>query len=179
MRYSAISKETMMKKFGIFSVVLPLLCISCASIMSGSTQSININTEPTQARVTIYDGSNAKVWDSTTPATVQLKRGNGYFTGALYRVEISKPGFQSQVLQLSSSLNTGWYLLGNFFLGGLIGWLIVDPITGAMWTVRPEDINAQLNRVSSYNKYDNSLSIVLREDIPDGVFDSLPKLRLN
>ena len=31
----------------------------------------------------------------------------------------------------------GWYLAGNFIFGGLLGWLIVDPATGAMWNLKP------------------------------------------
>ncbi|MDY5520178.1 hypothetical protein, partial [Campylobacter lanienae] len=27
---------------------------------------------------------------------------------------------------------------GNFIFGGLLGWLIVDPATGAMWNLKPE-----------------------------------------
>lgn len=31
-----------------------------------------------------------------------------------------------------------WYAVGNLFIGGLVGWLIVDPATGAMWTLDPQ-----------------------------------------
>ena len=37
----------------------------------------------------------------------------------------------------------GWYIGGNILVGGLIGWFIVDPLTGAMYTL-PKEVNADL-----------------------------------
>jgi hypothetical protein len=37
----------------------------------------------------------------------------------------------------------GWYF-GNILLGGLVGMLIVDPITGDMYTLSPMDVNCNL-----------------------------------
>ena len=39
--------------------------------------------------------------------------------------------------------------LGNFFLGGAIGLLAVDPLTGGMWTLDPERVNVQLTPASA------------------------------
>ena len=39
-------------------------------------------------------------------------------------------------LSMSARLNA-WYW-GNILFGGLIGWLIVDPATGAMWKLKDE-----------------------------------------
>jgi hypothetical protein len=48
-----------------------------------------------------------------------------------YIVNCSKEGHQKSTSELSAHLN-GWYA-GNIVFGGLIGLLIVDPGTGAMW----------------------------------------------
>lgn len=37
----------------------------------------------------------------------------------------------------------GWYF-GNILFGGLIGFLIVDPATGAMYTLKPDTLNVHL-----------------------------------
>jgi hypothetical protein len=37
----------------------------------------------------------------------------------------------------------GWYF-GNLLFGGLIGLLIVDPATGAMYKLEPNEINCNL-----------------------------------
>ena len=38
---------------------------------------------------------------------------------------------------------SGWYAGGNLFFGGLIGYLIVDPMTGAMWTLKDLHVNLE------------------------------------
>lgn len=45
----------------------------------------------------------------------------------------SKEGYNTAALPLRTSVD-GWYW-GNFLFGGLIGFLIVDPVTGAMFKV--------------------------------------------
>ncbi len=39
----------------------------------------------------------------------------------------------------------GWYW-GNFAIGGLIGFLIVDPLTGAMYRIKDEEVSCQMNK---------------------------------
>jgi len=41
----------------------------------------------------------------------------------------------------------GWYIAGNILVGGLIGWFIVDPITGAMWNLEPENVEMALTKI--------------------------------
>lgn len=68
--------------------------------------------------------------------TVTLETSNGFFTKARYLVEASKPGHETSKTEISAGIN-GWYF-GNLLFGGLIGMLIVDPATGAMWKL--EDV---------------------------------------
>ena len=60
-----------------------------------------------------------------------------------YTVKISKEGYAVQTVTVDTKAN-GWYIGGNILLGGLIGWLIVDPATGAMRTLDTKEINATL-----------------------------------
>ena len=46
-------------------------------------------------------------------------------------------------MKLDSSLS-GWYF-GNIIFGGLIGMLIVDPVTGAMYNLTPAKIEQPLS----------------------------------
>jgi hypothetical protein len=41
---------------------------------------------------------------------------------------------------LNDSTVNGWYV-GNVILGGMIDLLVVNPATGAMWTLTPKDLN--------------------------------------
>ncbi len=160
---------------GALFATLLISLSGCASIISGSSQKIDIKTQPSKAQIKIYNSSNMEVWNSVSPSTVTLKRGEGFFQGASYRVEITKEGYESQTISLSSSLNGGWYLAGNFLFGGFIGWLIVDPLTGAMWTLRPEEIKMTLVPAETAGIFaqEDGLMIVLREDIDDDTFHLL------
>jgi len=69
------------------------------------------------------------------PTTLMLKSGNGYFCSAKYMLEFKKEGYEPQTVMLVANMN-GWYM-GNMLFGGLIGFFIVDPLTGAMYELPP------------------------------------------
>ncbi|HCA7379988.1 TPA: hypothetical protein MX316_006554, partial [Pseudomonas aeruginosa] len=54
-----------------------------------------------------------------------------------------KPGHADTVVNLKSGVS-GWYW-GNILIGGLIGMLIVDPATGAMYSL-PDEVSGQLQQ---------------------------------
>jgi hypothetical protein len=106
------------------------LC-SCASIVSKSSRPVTITSSPLGARVTLSKSSGVAIQTGETPMTVTLETSNGFFTKARYLVEASKPGHETSKTEISAGIN-GWYF-GNLLFGGIIGMLIVDPATGAMW----------------------------------------------
>jgi hypothetical protein len=115
----------------------------CASIIKGSTRKVSIDSQPPGASVVITKAdTQAVVQTGTTPFTVNLDSKRGYFKGQSYTVRLELPGYQSDEILLESKL-TGWYF-GNIVFGGLIGMLIVDPLTGAMWNITPEKIERPL-----------------------------------
>lgn len=78
---------------------------------------------------------------------------------------IEKDGYEKKQLTVYGSPN-GWYIGGNFVFGGLIGYLIVDPLTGAMWTLTPDRITAELAQKTTLTKTGNGLVIMNKEDVP-------------
>jgi hypothetical protein len=114
---------------------------SCASIFGKSSYSVSIQSAPSEAQFVVKDEAGQNVHQGTTPAMVTLKSGEAYFDGRDYTVVFSKPGYADQTLPLMSQLEP-WYF-GNILIGGLIGMLIVDPLTGAMWKL-PTKITATL-----------------------------------
>jgi hypothetical protein len=107
---------------------------SCASIVSKTKYPVTVDSEPRDAKVTIFDRRGREVFTGTTPALATLKSGAGFFTSAIYEIRISKDGYTSKSVSLRATLN-GWYF-GNILFGGLIGLLIVDPATGAMFKLK-------------------------------------------
>lgn len=76
-----------------------------------------------------------------------------------YKVLVSKEGYKDIEFTIDSRAN-GIYLAGNLVFGGLIGWLVVDPLTGAMWTL---DISKNPN----IENKSNNVSIKLISDLTD------------
>jgi len=151
---------------GMALVVLGLLATGCASILKGSDQKVSFNSEPSDAKVVITDVRQAKeVLVGSTPFTTTLKRGAGYFKKAKYNVTFEKPGYQTEAIVLEGTPG-GWYIGGNLLFGGGMGWLIVDPATGAMWTLEPADMSVTLKKTTALAPRDEGLTVALRADLP-------------
>ncbi|MCI0511534.1 hypothetical protein C8E00_106126 [Chromohalobacter marismortui] len=139
----------------------------CASIVGDKDQQVTINSTPSQAQVVITDETNKDIFQGETPTTVTLKKADGsYFGGKHYSVTLRKDGYESRTIAISSSPN-GWYIGGNLVFGGLIGWLIVDPLTGAMYTLSPNEIHPTLGESVAQREGAQELNLVLIKDVPD------------
>ncbi|WKZ33637.1 MAG: hypothetical protein QY316_04335 [Thermodesulfobacteriota bacterium] len=156
----------------LFFVVM--LFYGCASIIGkGSPQVVTINSNPSDANLKIEDSrTGSTIYAGKTPYTATLTRGAGYFKSARYDIVLEKDGYQTRQFIIQGSPN-GWYIGGNFIFGGLIGWLIVDPLTGAMWTLSPAFINADLGTKSSLIKTGDGLVIVMKSEVPEELHDKL------
>ena len=154
----------------------------CASIVSKSKQEVRITSSPLGANVAITDRRGATV-EGITPVLVRLKRGAGYFKKAAYAVEIFKEGYEKQTVQISSRVNKWYWVNIPLFIGllGPIGMLILDPATGAMWTLKPDRIHVNLEQSLSFheNENTNGIYILLKDEIPEDVFDKLEPARIN
>ena len=117
-------------------LALAPLCAGCASILSKSSYPVTIDSAPRNASFVILDGDGAELHSGTTPETIALDSDEGFFNGADYTVIFREAGYQECVTPLSAKLDP-WYV-GNILFGGLIGVLIVDPLTGAMWKLDDE-----------------------------------------
>ena len=115
----------------------------CATIVHSGPRPISVASAPAGAKVSIYDRSNTLVQTNTTPFVAQLSTKYGYFQGQSYRLVFEMPGRATTEVKLQSTLS-GWYF-GNLILGGAIGMLIVDPLTGAMFNLSPEKIDQTLS----------------------------------
>lgn len=130
-------------KTSLFAPLVALtLCSGCASIMCSDHKTISIQSDPPGAQFEIEDHHGVIIVKERTPNTVTLDRGSGYFKQAGYLIRFEKEGYEPLRTMVNQGFETGWYWLGNFVFGGFIGWVIVDPLTGAMWTI--EDVRVSL-----------------------------------
>lgn len=159
----------MKKTFQTAAVVAALAALTgCATIMGSPTQLIPISSTPSEATVVITDEKGAEMFKGATPTTVTLPKSNGRYWGKKsFTVKITKEGFQEQVIPVTANAN-GWYIAGNFVFGGLIGWFVVDPQNGNMYTLSPEAVTASLAGKAAHNNTGRSgeISIVLLQDVP-------------
>lgn len=160
-----------MRHYMLSVILLSVLVVpffGCATIVRGTDQKLDFRSDPDGAKVSVYDSYGQLVGGGKTPVTIPLQKGDGYFKSAKYRVVFEAEGYDKKEIWVSGSLNAGWYLGGNFLVGGLIGWLIVDPLTGAMWTLKPSQINANLDK-SLAAESDGSLKVILADQVSPAI----------
>jgi hypothetical protein len=154
-------------------LLIPLLSLlsSCASIVSKSSYPIFFDSNPTEARLTITNGKGVTVYRGRTPKTVKLPASEGYFTPATYRVLFELDGFESKEVFISAHLDA-WYV-GNIFFGYLIGFLIVDPLTGAMYRIDEHTVYEVL-----YFEEPTGMIIAPFDSLPLDIQNSLEEIRV-
>lgn len=125
-----------MKKLAL-SIAM-LTASGCATIFEGPSKAVTIDSTPAGAEFTIADRSGKVLHRGTTPQQLTLKNGAGMFVPARYTITMTKAGYDETVAELTPNV-AGWYF-GNILLGGAIGMLLVDPITGAMYKLPDQTV---------------------------------------
>lgn len=157
-----------MKKFNIIATllvgVIALMGTSCATIFTKSTYTVTFTTNPPGANITIENRDGRTIYSGTTPSTVSLKSAAGYMRPEQYAVTLECSGHTPQTIRVFCNLD-GWYV-GNILLGGLVGMLIVDPVSGAMFKIAEKDIHTELRPADTASR---ELQILDINQIPKGV----------
>lgn len=104
-------------------LVVALVTSGCATIVTGSSQSVTFNSTPKGATVKV-DG----VVMGVTPLTVSLKKGEAH------RVKFTLTGYRPVTKQLTTSIEP-WFF-GNIILGGVFG-STTDAASGAIMQYSP------------------------------------------
>ena len=113
-------------------LVLPMLGASgCATVVHGTTQTMDITSTPPGATATILpEGSSV-----TTPAKVELARKQVHTV--LFKLE----GYEPETVYVNKKVSavTG----GNLLLGGMVG-AARDAQNGAAWDLDPNPVHAEM-----------------------------------
>src|SRR5208337_4385810 len=102
----------------------------CATIVHGTTQDINITTDPTGADLNLDGTEHYK-----SPAKITMKRKDDHI------VEVSMEGYQKEIVNIKSVVSGA--VAGNIIAGGLIGWG-VDAASGGQYRLVPENVDLRL-----------------------------------
>jgi hypothetical protein len=124
-------------RFSVIIIIFASLS-SCASIVSKTNWPVSIDSKPEGVHVSITNKRGIEVFSGKTPVLTKLKSGSGYFSKESYTVVMTYKGIEKRTINLECSVN-GWYF-GNLLIGGLIGMLIVDPATGAMFRLDRSEV---------------------------------------
>lgn len=115
----------------ILICLLQVLNSGCASIVKGSQQTVQIETNPPGAIV--RDGRTHK--ESVTPTALVLKKKYEY------EIEVTKPGYKTEYVEIDRHLS-GWFW-ANLLFGGIVG-MIIDVNNGAGYKLEPEEVHLTL-----------------------------------
>ena len=121
-----------------------LLLSGCCTIVDSPNEVVTFNSNVEKANIKIMNKQGMVVYSGQTPTTLTLNKKAGYFSGETYLVRSEKEGYGSEERLLDTRIN-GWYW-ANILFGGLIGFLIIDPATGAMWTFRENNVFTNLEK---------------------------------
>lgn len=144
-------------------IALSVIISGCASIVSGTNQTIKINSVPDAANVKIEKltiNDNYTAFEGKTPATAKLPRKGSYL------VTVSLDGYEKAKIPLDSGMN-GW-IWGNLVFGGIVG-VMVDSTDGAANKLSPDEINVKLVRIKTTQRDEAGQPYaVIYKAAPDG-----------
>lgn len=123
-----IRKQTILKTS--LATALCFSFTSCATLFTRSKYDVRLNSYPQNATFKVVDAKGRLVATGTTPATVRLKAGGGFFKRGKYLVSLNKSGYYPVESIISSEYDANNLL--NLFSWGLYGFAL-DGYTGAMW----------------------------------------------
>ena len=121
----------MKKAISIFSIISIILLVSnCATLFKGTTEEVNLTSEPLKAEVFVNGQSRG-----ATPIALKLE------SKKTYSIEFRKEGYKSRTYNIANHVGAGWIILD--VLTGLVG-VIVDAATGAWYSLDQKNVNAVL-----------------------------------
>ena len=121
----------------VIAIALALSCGACATVTRGTTEQIQITSEPAGAEVRTSLGHSC-----VSPCTIQVGRKDEF------TVTVAKPGYRSQDIPVTTRVSGGGGVAfaGNVILGGVIG-MGADVATGAALEHAPNPVSVDLVRV--------------------------------
>jgi hypothetical protein len=116
--------------------VVTLASAGCATIFSGTTDTVTVTSDPDGATVT--DRATPDTY--STPAAIKMSKRSRHV------LTVSMDGYESQIVSLRRDTNVGWWIADALTLG--LG-NAIDAGTGALFDINPARIHVVLEPVRS------------------------------
>ncbi len=156
------------------SMVASVMLSSCASIFNRSEQPVQVSSMPSGLTFRVTDSEGKSLASGTTPGQATLSTSNGYFQSASYTFTFSKNGKVVGTQEVSSTVS-GWYF-GNILIGGLLGMVVIDPLTGSMYTLQDEVIHGGTPSTTVKQNTSGGITVLSLDQLTPGQRDRLIKL---
>ena len=150
-----------------FAAIALMGMAGCATLLTGNSAPVSVNSVPAGANVEIRETS-GRIVDSKasmpfvqkglTPMSVKLTKGKEY------TVTISLEGYQT-ITRLVAKGNVETAAFLNFF--NLVGW-VIDYATGSLFKFEPNTINVSLQKGTAMNGGDEVIYALLTIVDEDG-----------
>ena len=121
-----------MKAPTLLLLFLTVAFAACATIVHGTRQEVDFSSDPVGATILI-NGEQRGV----TPTAIALKRGRDH------QVIFQMDGYEDLLVNVDKQMDVGWYLFGNLFSWGVIGW-VVDIANGAAYKLSEDEVYAAM-----------------------------------
>ncbi|MBI4811014.1 MAG: PEGA domain-containing protein [Ignavibacteriales bacterium] len=109
-----------------------LYCAGCATIFKGSSEKVDISSDPFGAKVYVNGNLMGK-----TPLQLKLQSSKTYY------IEFAKDGYENKTVLITNSVGAGWIILDVIF--GLVP-IVVDAATGNWYSLDDDNVRAVLKR---------------------------------
>jgi len=126
----------------LLTLFLLMALNGCATIMHGTTQDIDVKSDPAGADL-LVDGQQ----QYKSPAVITMKRKDDHI------VEVSQEGYKKEAVAIKGVLS--WSVAGDFLAGGAIGYGI-DAATGAQRRLEPEKVEVRLRPLTTQEDRDEA-----------------------
>jgi len=136
----------------LFGLVCMCLMTACGTVFHGSLQDVGIGSTPTGARVTI-DG----IFCGESPVLARLTRKD------VHQVRIELDGYLPYETKLVRRASR--WIWGDIMFGGFPA-LVVDALSGALYKLTPDQMQATMVGQTALNELDGGLllAVVMRPD---------------
>lgn len=131
----------MIDRRGLALIVAALPSAGCATLVHGTSQRIEVATEPPGARVVVRCSGVETAHAEPTPTAVRLQR-----RASACSLELSKPGYAPVTVELTRKVSAA-LALGNLVTCGC--GLAVDAVTGGLFAFVPGVVEVALQPESA------------------------------
>lgn len=127
-------------------LVITLVTSGCATIFNWHHKgTVHIVSSQPNTIVEVYNRGQY-VGSLLAPFNYEIRSSPGYFKRAAYEFKFVKEGFES-VAERRQARFSAWYWW-NILLGGAVGMLIVDPLSGSMYWIDTSPIYVDMGQQS-------------------------------